>query len=148
MKQVRVVAALIADPSDASRFLVQQRFADKSRANLWEFPGGKVEPGESDSAALIRECEEELAVALEVGPRLWGTVHEYEDLTIALELYAATIRAGTPKPIGAQALRFCTPIEMKALPFCEADLPLLELLARPEFLHSWVKELSGRPPRG
>ncbi len=128
-----MVAALISSPSDPSRYLVQQRLPDKSRPNLWEFPGGKVEVGESDSAALYRECEEELEVELDVGERLWGTVHEYSDLTVALELYAATIRFGTPKPLGAQALRFCTPLEMQGLPFCEADLPLIELLVSPGF---------------
>src|SRR5688572_13139564 len=123
MKQVRGVAALIPDPVEPTRFLVQQRLPDKRRANLSELPGGKVEARESDPQALARECQEELAVELDGGKRLWGTVHEYSDLTVALELYAATIRSGTPKPLGAQALRFCTPIEMKALPFCEADLP-------------------------
>ena len=125
-----MVAALIPSPDDPSRFLVQQRLPNKSRANLWEFPGGKVESGETDEAALARECVEELAVTLEVGKRLWGTTHAYADLTVELELYAARIREGTPKPLGAQALRFCTPVEMKALPFCEADLPLLEELVK------------------
>ena len=125
-----MVAALIPSPADPSRFLVQQRLADKSRANLWEFPGGKVEAGETDEAALARECQEELAVELEVGKRLWGTTHAYADLTVELELYAAKIRTGTPKPLGAQALRFCTPGEMKGLKFCEADLPLLEELEK------------------
>jgi 8-oxo-dGTP diphosphatase len=134
LKQVRVVAALIASPSAAFHFLVQQRLPDKSRPNLWEFPGGKVEPGETDAAALVRECREELAVELAVGERLWGTVHAYPDLTVALELYAATIQSGVPRPLGAAALRFCTPDQMKALPFCEADLPLLELLGSPGFL--------------
>jgi 8-oxo-dGTP diphosphatase len=128
-KRVRVIAALIPAADDASRFLVQQRPADKSRANLWEFPGGKVEPGESDRSALLRECREELGVELEVGKRLWGTVHDYADLTVELELYAARIREGQPRPLGAQAIRFLKPEEMKALPFCEADLPLLELLS-------------------
>lgn len=123
-----MVAALIPDPADPSRFLVQQRLPDKSRPNLWEFPGGKVEVGETDADALARECMEELEVALDVGRRLWGTVHAYADLTVALELYAATIREGTAKPRGAQALKYCTPAQMKALPFCEADLPLLDVL--------------------
>ncbi|MDP2271283.1 MAG: (deoxy)nucleoside triphosphate pyrophosphohydrolase [Archangium sp.] len=131
MKTIRVVAALIADPRDPSRFLVQQRLPDKSRANLWEFPGGKVEPGETDEAALVRECQEELAVELRVGRRLWSTTHEYDDFTVQLELFAADIESGEPKPLGAQALRFCTPKEMQALPFCEADIPLLELLLSP-----------------
>jgi 8-oxo-dGTP diphosphatase len=130
LKQVRVVAALIASPADPSRFLVQQRLPTKSRANLWEFPGGKVEPGETDEAALARECVEELEVQLTVGKRLWSTTHAYADLVVELLLYAATIESGTPKPLGAQALKFCTPAEMKQLPFCEADLPLLDELEK------------------
>lgn len=125
-RSIRVVAALISD--GAGRFLVQQRLPDKSRANLWEFPGGKVESGETDEAALARECHEELAVELNVGRRLWSTSHEYVDLIVNLELFGATIEQGDPKPLGAQALRFCTPVEMQALPFCEADVPLLEKL--------------------
>ena len=128
MKTIRVVAALIVDPADPTRFLVQQRLPDKSRANLWEFPGGKVEPGETDEAALARECQEELAVELTVGRRLWSNNHAYEDLIVQLELFAAQIKKGEPQVLGAQAIRFCTPREMQALPFCEADLPLLESL--------------------
>ncbi len=130
MKRVRVVAALIADPSDSTRFLAQQRLATGSRANLWEFPGGKVEPGESDQAALVRECREELAVEVSVGRHLWQVVHEYADLTVELELYAASLApgSGSPQLLGAQALRFCTPAQMQQLPFCEADVPLLEQL--------------------
>jgi 8-oxo-dGTP diphosphatase len=125
---IRVVAALIPDPADDRRFLVQQRLPGKSRANLWEFPGGKVEPGESDEAALIRECREELGVELQIGRRLWGTTHAYSDLTVTLELFSARLGQGTPQPLGAQAIRYCTFAQMRALPFCEADLPLLEAL--------------------
>ena len=125
---MRVVAALIADRQDQKRLLVQQRLATKSRANLWEFPGGKVEPGESDAAALRRECQEELGVVLLVGEKLWSTVHAYTDLTVELVLYRGTIISGEPKPLGAQALRYCTPEQMRGLPFCEADLPLIEAL--------------------
>lgn len=128
MKRIRVVAGLIADPTDPTRFLVQQRLPTASRANLWEFPGGKIEPGESEAEALRREAKEELDVELAVGRRLWGTVHAYADLTVELELLAAEITRGEPRPLGAQALRFATAAEMTALPFCEADLPLLELL--------------------
>jgi 8-oxo-dGTP diphosphatase len=130
VKQIRVVAALIGDGAD--RYLVQQRLPGKQRANLWEFPGGKVEPGESDEAALARECREELDVELAVGRRLWSTTHAYEDLTVTLELFSAQIVSGEPKALGAQALRFCTFAEMQALPFCEADVPLLGALARGE----------------
>jgi 8-oxo-dGTP diphosphatase len=132
MKTIRVVAALIRDPKNPNRFLVQQRLPNKSRANLWEFPGGKVEAGESDEQALARECVEELAVELAIGRRLWSTSHDYNDLTVNLELFAAEIRKGEPQPLGAQALKFCTPVEMQALPFCEADLPLLGSLVSGE----------------
>lgn len=126
MKTIHVVAALIADPSDSKRFLVQQRFAHVARANLWEFPGGKVEVGETEEAALARECREELGVELSVGRKLWTTVHEYSDLTVKLDLFGADIRVGEPQALGAQAIRFCTVGQMKELPFCEADIPLID----------------------
>lgn len=128
-RTVRVVAALIPHPGDASRFLVQQRLPGGSRGLLWEFPGGKVELGESEPEALARECREELDVQLHVGRRLWVGKHEYSDLTVELALYAARLESGEPKTLGANALAFLTPAEMKALPFCEADIPPLEDLA-------------------
>jgi 8-oxo-dGTP diphosphatase len=125
-RTVRVVAALIPQPGDDSRFLVQQRLPGGSRGLLWEFPGGKVEPGESEPEALARECREELDVRLHVGRRLWAGRHEYSDLTVELVLYAARLESGEPKTLGANALAFLTPTEMLALPFCEADIPPLE----------------------
>ncbi len=121
-----MVAALIPRPGEPGRFLVQQRLPGGSRALLWEFPGGKVEPGESDAAALVRECREELDVELRVGRPLWEGRHTYPDLTVELVLLAATLVSGEPKPLGANALAFLTPAEMQALPFCEADIPLLD----------------------
>ncbi len=129
-RNIRVVAALIPHASDPNRYLVQQRLPGKSRALLWEFPGGKVEAGESDEAALHRECQEELAVDLKVGPLRWQTVHPYSDLTVTLALYDAQIVTGEPKPLGANELRFLTPAQMLELPFCEADIPLLRSLAQ------------------
>jgi len=128
-RKVRVVAALIPDSREPSRYLVQQRLPGGSRALLWEFPGGKVEPGETDEEALFRECREELDVSLAVGERLWSAVHEYADLAVELVLYAARIEDGTPRPLGAADLRFCTAGEMRRLPFCDADVPLVEALA-------------------
>ncbi|HEX5744814.1 MAG TPA: (deoxy)nucleoside triphosphate pyrophosphohydrolase [Archangium sp.] len=125
-RTVRVVAALIHRPGDGSRFLVQQRLPGGSRGLLWEFPGGKVEPGESEPEALARECREELDVRLHVGRRLWAGRHEYSDLTVELALYVARLESGEPKTLGAHALAWLTPAEMLALPFCEADIPPLE----------------------
>jgi 8-oxo-dGTP diphosphatase len=128
-RTVRVVAALIPRPGPEDggpRYLVQQRLPGGSRALLWEFPGGKVEAGETDEAALARECREELDVELAVGRRLWEGRHTYPDLTVELVLLFATIVSGEPKPLGAHQLAFHTPTQMQALPFCEADVPLLE----------------------
>lgn len=121
-----MVAALIPQPGDGSRFLVQQRLPGGSRGLLWEFPGGKVEAGESEPEALARECREELDVRLQVGRRLWAGRHEYPDLTVELVLYLARLESGEPKTLGAHALAYLTPAEMRTLPFCEADIPPLE----------------------
>jgi 8-oxo-dGTP diphosphatase len=129
-RKVRVVAALIADPTEPGRYLIQQRLPGKSRPLLWEFPGGKVEPVETDQQALARECREELDVELEVGERIWDNSHAYADLAVELVLYRGWIRSGEPKPLHAHALRWATGEEMRLLAFCEADLPLVELLAR------------------
>ncbi len=126
-REVRVVAALIE--SAPGRFLVQQRLPGKSRPLLWEFPGGKVEPGETDAQALVREAREELGVLLEVAGERFAVRHAYADLTVDLHLYAARILEGTPAPLGAHALRAATAEEMLGMPFCEADLPLLRALA-------------------
>ena len=122
-----MVAALIE--TTPGRFLVQQRLPGKSRALLWEFPGGKVESGETDAEALVREAREELGVSLEVGEERFAVRHAYQDLTVDLHLYTARITRGTPVPLGAHALRAVTAEEMLAMPFCEADLPLLKALA-------------------
>jgi len=127
---IRVVAALIE--TEPGHYLVQQRLPGKSRGLLWEFPGGKVEPGESDADALVREGREELGVELEVGPLRFETRHAYADLTVDLRLHHARIVYGHPRPLGAHALRSVTPAEMLELSFCEADLPLLrELMSEP-----------------
>lgn len=126
--KVRVVAALIGDGGNPRRFLVQKRLAGVPRALQWEFPGGKVERGETDADALVRECREELGVELTVRELLWRAIHCYEDLAVELMLYEALIVRGSPSPLHASELRYLTPAEMKPLSFCEADLPLLEAL--------------------
>jgi 8-oxo-dGTP diphosphatase len=126
---VRVVAGLIPDAARSGRWLVQQRLPGKSRALKWEFPGGKVEPGESDAAALMRECREELGVELRVGRELLSVVHAYPDLEVELVLLSAEIAEGVPQPLGAADLKLVEPAQMRALPFCEADVSILEALA-------------------
>jgi 8-oxo-dGTP diphosphatase len=131
LPRVRVVAALI---EREGAVLVQQRPPDKSRALLWEFPGGKVEAGERDEQALRRECIEELGVEVEVGEALWTALHAYPDLVVELVLYRATIApSAKPHPHEAHALDWVERARLPKLPFCEADLPLLPRLAAGEF---------------
>ena len=104
-----VVAALIWD---GDRFLICQRPAHKARGLLWEFVGGKVEPGETKEDALIRECREELDITLSVGDVFMEVTHEYPDLTVHLTLFHARIAAGVPKKLEHVDLQWITPAEI------------------------------------
>lgn len=120
-----VVAALIWE---GDRFLACQRPAHKARGSLWEFVGGKVEPGEAPDQALIRECREELDVQVSVGDVFMELVHEYPDLTVKLTLFHAAIISGTPKLLEHQQIRWITTSEIDTLDFCPADVVILEAL--------------------
>lgn len=120
-----VVAALIWD---GDRFLACQRPAHKARGLLWEFVGGKVEPGETKEEALIRECREELAVTVSVGEVFMEVTHQYQDLTVHLTLYHAAIAAGVPQKIEHNDIRWITVEEIDRYPFCPADDVILERL--------------------
>lgn len=118
-----VVAALIWD---GDRFLACQRPAHKARGLLWEFVGGKVEPGESREEALIRECQEELAVTIAVDDIYMELVHEYPDLTVRLILFNARIKEGTPQKLEHNDIRWLTVAEIDDYTFCPADRDILE----------------------
>lgn len=122
-----MVAALIRR---GGTVLVQQRPPGASRGLLWEFPGGKVEPGESDAQALARECREELGVEVEVGAIAAQNLHAYADLEVELALYECRLLAGEPRALGAHALRFHPAASLAQLDFCEADRPFLNRLDR------------------
>lgn len=122
---VEVVAALIWDQD---KFMICQRPAHKARGLLWEFVGGKVEPGETKEQALIRECQEELAVTLDVGEVFMDVVHEYPDLTVHLTLLHATIREGTPQKLEHNDIRWITVGEIGQFEFCPADEEILRRL--------------------
>lgn len=122
-----VVAALIWD---GDKFLICQRPAAKARPLLWEFVGGKVDPGETGKDALIRECREELAVTLLVGDVFMDVVHEYPDITIHLTLFNASISEGTPQKLEHNDIRWITSEEIPQYEFCPADADVLERLVR------------------
>lgn len=120
-----VVAALIWR---GERFLACQRPAHKARGLLWEFVGGKVEPGETREQALIRECREELDITVVPGEIVMEVVHEYPDLTVHLTLFHADLPDGEPKALEHNALRWITVQEIDQLTFCPADEEILERL--------------------
>lgn len=120
-----VVAALIWD---GDRFMICQRPAHKARGLLWEFVGGKVEPGETMEAALIRECREELAITVSVGDIFTQVVHEYPDILIRLTLFHCTIAEGTPSLLEHNDLQWILPSQIPQFDFCPADKDILALI--------------------
>ena len=120
-----VVAALIWE---GDRFLACQRPANKARALLWEFVGGKLEQGETLQEALIRECREELDITVEPGEVFMEVIHEYPDLTVRLTLFNAVIAEGTPKALEHTDIRWITTGEIDSLDFCPADEEILKKL--------------------
>ena len=126
-KVTEVVAALIWD---GDKFLICQRPAHKARGLLWEFVGGKVEPGETKEQALIRECREELAVTLSVGGIFMEVDHDYPDLKVHLTLFNAEIRVGTPQMLEHNDIRWITTEEISQYEFCPADETILKKLRR------------------
>ena len=115
---VEVVAALIWDKE---KFMICQRPAHKARGLLWE-------SGETKELALIRECQEELAVTLSVGAVFMDVVHEYPDINVHLTLFNATITNGIPQKLEHNDIRWITTKEIAEYNFCPADTEILERL--------------------
>ena len=120
-----VVAALIWEEG---RFLICQRPAHKARGLLWEFVGGKVEPGETKPEALIRECREELGVTVAVGDVFMELTHTYPDLTVHLTLFHAKIESGTPQLLEHNDIRWIRAEQISQYDFCPADEEILQAM--------------------
>ena len=120
-----VAAALIWK---GDKFLICRRPAHKARGLLWEFVGGKVEPGETKEQALVRECREELDITVDVGDVYMELVHEYPDLTVRLTLFNASIAEGEPKLLEHSAMAWIRPEEIPKYDFCPADAEILKRL--------------------
>ena len=120
-----VVAALIWHQD---KFMICQRPAHKARGMLWEFVGGKVEPGESKEQALVRECREELAVEVAVGDIFLEVTHTYPDITVHLTLFHASIVQGVPQKLEHNDIRYITVDEIPKYEFCPADEVILQKL--------------------
>lgn len=119
-----MVAVALLD--DARRVLAARRTSPPAYAGMWEFPGGKVEPGESEPAALARECREELDVEIEIGPFLGQA--ELASPGWRLRVWFGRIRAGTPRPVEGGELRWLSVPELNDVPWLPADLPLVALM--------------------
>jgi 8-oxo-dGTP diphosphatase len=120
---MEVVCAVIRD--DAGRVLAAQRPPGKAQAGCWEFPGGKIEPGEGAEAALVREIREELGCTLVVGAALTPVDHPYPGGLIRLRAFAAEVIEGVPAPHEHSALRWVAREEAATLAWAPADIPIL-----------------------
>ena len=125
----QVAAALIWR---GDKFMICQRPAHKARGLLWEFVGGKTEPGETPAQALVRECREELAVEVEPEDVFMEVTHAYPDLTVHLTLFHTRILQGEPQKLEHADIRWITPEEIPRYQFCPADQVILERLLRGE----------------
>ena len=123
---VEVVAAVIEDDD---RFLLTRRQAGVHLAGLWEFPGGKLDPGETGRGALARELREELDVDVEVGERMFQTRHAYADRTVELSFYRCSLKSA-PQPLLGQEMRWVPRAELALLGFPPADNELIAMLTR------------------
>jgi 8-oxo-dGTP diphosphatase len=127
---VRVVAAVIYD--DRRRVLVTQRMAGKTLAGFWEFPGGKVESGESDAVALRRELREELGVQVSAAHAAIELEHEYAERHVQLSVWVVERFEGVPAGLEGQPLKWTLPAQLRSIPLLPADLPIVDWLERPQ----------------
>ena len=139
MKTVLVSAVALFDAD--GRVLLTQRPEGKHMAGMWEFPGGKVEPGELPEAALSREIREELGVEIceRCAAPLTFVSHQYENFHLLMMLYVCRKWEGIPQSLEGQAITWKFPREMTSLPMPPADLPLVAALI--DSAHAW-KSLS------
>jgi 8-oxo-dGTP diphosphatase len=123
-----LIVVLAAVVERDGRLLVSRRLKGTHLEGLWEFPGGKCEPGESHEACLARELMEELGVQAEIGAEILMTEHVYAERAVRLHFRRCTI-AGDPQPLLGQQIRWIDRHELRTLPFPEADQALIEMLA-------------------
>lgn len=122
---VRVVAGEIERDG---HYLITQRREQAVLPLLWEFPGGRVEPGESDHQALVRELQERVGITVEPGSLSLHVAHEYERYVLDLVVYHAKILSGEPKPLLVRDVRWVSPADFVEYPFPGADQQTMDAL--------------------
>lgn len=124
---IRVVAAVFCSED---KVLACRKAPGKSLAGLWEFPGGKIEPGETAKKALIREISEELSVSAVIGEKITTTIFEYDFATIELTTFFCTITDGALALTDHDEARWVTTEEAGQLPWAPADIPAVEKVVK------------------
>jgi 8-oxo-dGTP diphosphatase len=124
-RKIRVVGAMI---EEGGRYLITQRQPKATLPLLWEFPGGRVEPGETDQAALARELSEEMGIVVEVADRVIHVEHAYEAYDIDFCVYRCRLVAGAPRHVRIHDHRWVRPDELDQYEFPPADEKSIALL--------------------
>ncbi|QST00988.1 (deoxy)nucleoside triphosphate pyrophosphohydrolase [Pontibacillus sp. ALD_SL1] len=126
-KNIHVVGAVIVSEGE---ILCAQRGPDKSLPHLWEFPGGKIEEGETHQETLRREIEEEMYCKVRVGEQVDHTVHEYDFGIVHLTTYYCELQQGTPTLTEHIEFKWLSPKDLKSLEWAPADIPAIEKLSQ------------------
>lgn len=130
LRFIHVAAAAITDVR--GRILLARRTDGRDLAGLWEFPGGKCEPGESPEHALVRELQEELGITVQVGPPLINVPQQYPDKRLRLDVRQVTAWQGIPRGVEGQALAWVAPEKLTRYPMPPADRPVVATLLQPD----------------
>ena len=127
-RTIRVVAALLQ--RDDGKVLITQRRPQAFMPLKWEFPGGKVEPGETDQQALARELREELDIQVEVGAHFMGLKHAYPDFEVDFQVYSCSIVSGDLRKVAVNDYRWVAISDLETFEFPPADQPTVEQLLK------------------
>ena len=130
MKRVEVAAGVIYNPQ--GQILIAKRAANQHQGGFWEFPGGKIEAGESAQEALARELQEELAIRVSESEPLIRIEHEYSDKSVVLDVWCVTAFSGKARGVEGQPLEWVLPSDLKNYDFPAANEPIIEAVLKRE----------------
>jgi len=128
MKQIRVAAAVICDSMEAKKKILATARGYGEFKGQWEFPGGKIEAGETPKQALAREIMEELAVEIEIGDHIYTVEYDYPNFHLTMECFWAQIKSGKPVLKEAEAARWLAKENLNSVPWLPADVELIQVV--------------------